>query len=110
MRYRGGVSLDHKLAQMCHQVQETVSLALAAANDPALHDLTVIGVEPTRGAAALRIVLTADGDDIDYDDLEERLARAGGWLRREVTREINRRRAPTLDLVLLRHAPGSAAP
>jgi len=101
------MSLDHKIAQMCRQVQETVSLALASANDDALHDLSVIGVEPTRGAASLRIVLTADGEDVDHDDLEERLARASGWLRREVTREINRRRAPVLELVLLRHAPGA---
>src|SRR5690348_14037763 len=74
---------DRKLDPLCAQIADAVAMALATASDPVLRDLTVATVEPRRGAASVRVVLTA----APHDDLvvaAEHAARAVGYLRAEV--------------------------
>lgn len=93
---------DRRAFQLCRQVDETISLVLAGADDPLLRDLYVARVEPAAGASHLRVWVTThpplDGEDpIDAILAIEALERASGILRTEVTTAITRRRAPELS-------------
>ena len=109
--FPAAVKADTKTKQLCHQVEETISFALAASTSPLLRDLYVLGVEPLRGAAALR-VLVAIEDENSAAEVAEALRRANGYLRGEVARAISRRRVPTLEYTIVppRAGPRDAEP
>ena len=93
---------ERKAYQLCRQVDETISLVLAGADDPALRELSVARVEPARGASHLRVWITAHpplpGEDpVDPAAALESVERAAGILRAEVAQAITRRRAPELS-------------
>ena len=90
-----------KTHQLCRQVEEAVSLALACATNPVLRDLYVAGVEPVRGPSLLRVRVSMEGTDYDYQLTERALDRALGYLRGEVARAINRKRVPTLRIAVV---------
>lgn len=85
--------------QIGAQVREAVTYALLSSTSPILRELSVVSVEPTRGAAQLRVVVQQADDD--FDETQAALERATGYIRAEVTRSINRKHAPNLELVLV---------
>ncbi len=93
---------DHKLVQLCAQVEEAIACALGASADSALRELLVVDVVPLRGASLLSVsVCPASTDEVAYDFLQHKLDRARGYLRGEVARSIHRKRVPTIDIVLV---------
>lgn len=89
---------DRKLAQLCAQVADIVSLALGDCADERLHDLIVHSVTPGPDGARLLVSVTPTGP-LDLDSIEElhgALERARPWLRGQVAAEIHRKRTPDL--------------
>lgn len=96
---------SHKLHQLCRQAWIAVEDALACDPDePLLLELWVEAVEPAPDARRLRVLLRAPQDmEEELDEIRYALEEASPWIRREVSSQINRRRAPELMLVLLGH-------
>jgi ribosome-binding factor A len=91
---------DTKTIQLCRQVEEAISYALVCSANPVLRDLYVAGVEPLRGAALLRVLISMEGESNDYQQTTEALSRARGYFRHEVARAIHRKRVPTMEFVV----------
>jgi ribosome-binding factor A len=92
---------DHKLAQLCTQVEEAPDCALAASNDPVLRNLCVAAVIPRRGSACLEVAMMPTDEshassELLADDLLRHIERAKGYLRSEMAAAIHRKRAPEL--------------
>ena len=98
--FTGPMRANTKTIQLCRQVEEAISSALACSANPLLRDTYVVGVDPLRGTALMRVLVSTEGDN-DYRHTVDALARARGYLRGEVAREIHRKRVPTLQIVLL---------
>jgi len=100
----------HKDQQLCRQVAQTLSLALAGCGDPLLRDLYVADVVPAPDAGRLLVSvypMTAlashepDGPNNvmageQMSQILGRLETAAPMLRREVASAITRKRAPEL--------------
>ncbi len=82
-----------KALQLCGQVRDTLTTALAGSADDGLRALTVTAVEPAPNAGRLLVLLSAGGD---AKEIEARVHRAAGWLRTEVAAGITRRAVPEL--------------
>jgi len=82
-----------KALQLCGQVRDTLTTALAGSGDDVLRTLTVTAVEPAPNAGRLLVLLAAAGDPGEAD---EHVHRAAGWLRTEVAAGITRRAVPEL--------------
>jgi len=92
-----GPSQGHnKTIRLCRQIERAISYALACSMSPLLREIYVASVEPLGGASSLRVTVTIEGDEHTIDEAEDALARANGYVRSEVAREINRKRVPTL--------------
>ena len=102
-QYFGGATTDdHKDIRLCKQVEEAISMALVSSADPILRDLYVVGVEPLRGAALLRVLVATDNkEEIDADRINQKLDRALGYFRGEVAKAITRKRVPGLKIALI---------
>jgi ribosome-binding factor A len=102
-RSRNSAKEDRKLAQLCSQVEEIVSLALGDSADHRLHDLFVQSVSPGPDGARLLVTVVATNPP-DMDSLEElhgALESARSWLRLQVAAEIHRKRTPDLAFQVL---------
>jgi ribosome-binding factor A len=99
---------DTKTIQLCRQVEESVSYALAGSRSALLRDLYVVGVEPVRGAALLRVLVAMEGSQNELTDTHEALDRAHGYLRGEVARAIHRKRVPVLHFVVVPPVAGGS--
>jgi ribosome-binding factor A len=89
---------NRKALQLCGQVQQALSLALAECGDDVLRDVSVVSVVPTPTSVRLLVsvhLLTLSGQ-VDAATVAERLGRAQGLLRREVSAAVHRRKAPEL--------------
>lgn len=100
----------HKDQQLCRQVAQTLSLALAGCGDALLRDLYVADVVPAPDAGRLLVsvypmtALTSSesnqpGDVMSAEQMSQilgRLEAAAPMLRREVASAITRKRAPEL--------------
>ena len=72
-RTRDSAKNDRKLAQLCAQVEEIVSLALGDSADHRLHDLVVQSVSP--GPDGARLLVTVMGTHpLDMDSLEDAIS------------------------------------
>lgn len=94
---------QHKLSQLCAQVEDVVSLSLGDSEDPRLRDLVVESVVPGADASRLLVrVVAPEGADLEQiEALYAALQHAGGWLRRQVAAEIHRKRTPELSFLVL---------
>ncbi len=99
--FAGPEKADTKTIQLCRQVEEAISSALVCSTSPLLRDLYVAGVEPLRGAALLRVLVSMEGAQNDYEQTIKALDRALGYFRGEVARAINRKRVPTLQFAVV---------
>lgn len=99
--FAGPAGADTKTIQLCRQVEEAISCALASSTSALLRDLYVVGVEPLRGAALMRVLVCTGGVQNDYQRINETLRRARGYLRAEIAQSIHRKRVPTLQFTLV---------
>ena len=86
----------HKDLQVCRQVYDVLTLALAEIDDPLIDDLVLARVVPAPNAGRVQVILVPFRDDIDEDEALARLAEFADDLREEVAAEVNRRRVPDL--------------
>lgn len=87
---------DHKVLQVCRQVYDVLTLALAEIDDPVIDDLILARVTPAPNASRVVVILVPARADIDSTEALSRLAEFADDLREDVASEINRRRAPEL--------------
>ena len=103
--HRSNDKYERKTRQLCEQVSEAVSLALAACHDPLLCDLYVEAVEPAPGASRLRVTVSSETVSSETarsaPAVLDALERARAYLRRQCASEISRKRTPQLVFVLL---------
>src|SRR4051794_23728646 len=94
---RGGARRHHKDLQLCRQVFDALSYALAEIDDPLIDRLRVASVVPAPSSARLLVTLVPSSrDDIDADAALASLRDASDELREEVAAEVTRKRAPEL--------------
>jgi ribosome-binding factor A len=109
-RARGTPRREQKTLQLCRQVEQAISQALAASSEPALLDMTVDSVRPAPDAARLAVLLALSSRSTTRPpEVYAALERATGWLRSEVASAITRKRAPELTYVVLVD-PGEVRP
>lgn len=76
--------------------EELSRLVLTVAHDPDLHGVTITDVEMPPDLKSARVYFSCLGGDPERTRAEAALARATGYLRREVTRRCQLRYAPEL--------------
>jgi ribosome-binding factor A len=86
----------HKDLQLCRQVLDALTYALAELDDPIIDELVLTSVVPAPSAARMQVTLSPASADIDRDQALERLHEVAPELREEVAAEISRRRVPEL--------------
>jgi len=99
----GGTSADGwynmtiKQDRIAERIREIMSsLLLFEVTDPALQDLTVTDVRIDRELEYADIYVNALGDETRQNEVMAGLARANGFLRREVGKRLRLRRVPVL--------------
>jgi ribosome-binding factor A len=91
----GGRKRHHKDLQLCRQVFDALTYALADIADPLIDDLVLAEVVPAPTAARVLVTLLAP-PELDRDAALTRLTHIAGELRVEVAAELSRRRVPEL--------------
>lgn len=86
----------HKDLQVCRQVFDALTYALADLDDPLIDELVLASVTPAPSAARVLVTLVPSRDGIDPEAALARLHEAGSELREEVAAEVSRRRVPEL--------------
>ena len=86
----------HKDLQVCRQVFDALTYALAELDDPLIDELVLVSVTPAPSAARVQVNLVPAHAGVDREAALARLAAIAGDLRQEVAAEITRRRAPEL--------------
>ncbi len=92
---RGG-RRHHKDLQLCRQVFDALSLALAEIDDPSIDYLALASVTPAPTSARLLVTLVPTRTDLDTDAALACVHGVMDELREEVAAEITRKRAPEL--------------
>jgi ribosome-binding factor A len=89
--------VQRKVQQLCKEVERTLGYALPACDDPMIHDLVIVSVEPAPDASRLLVTLAPSSSlEVDVGVLIERVQRVRGWLRGEIAAAIQRKRTPEL--------------
>jgi ribosome-binding factor A len=86
----------HKDLQVCRQVFDALTYALAELDDPMIEELSLASVMPAPNAARVLVTLVPTRDGIDPSAALERLQGAMSDLREEVAAELTRKRVPEL--------------
>jgi ribosome-binding factor A len=87
---------SHKDLQVCRQVFDALSYALAELDDPVIDDLVLVSVIPAPNAARVQVNLVPAHAGVDREVALARLASIAADLRAEVAAEVTRKRAPEL--------------
>jgi ribosome-binding factor A len=95
----------HKDLQLCRQVQDALSLALADIDDPLLDELILESVTPAPNASRVEVTFVPSRIDLDVEAALERLNAVAGELRTEVASEVSRRRVPELVFRIVPRMP-----
>ena len=103
-RDRSGRS-GHKDLQVCRQVFDALTYALAELDDPMIEELSLASVIPAPNAARVLVTLVPTRDGIDPAAALERLRGAMPELREEVAAELTRKRVPELVFRIEHPAP-----
>ncbi|HEV7558421.1 MAG TPA: hypothetical protein VGO00_23290, partial [Kofleriaceae bacterium] len=82
--------------QLCRQVFDAMTYALAELDDPLIDELVLESVVPAPSAARVLVTFVPTRDDLDSDAALARLHDVAGELRQEVAAEVNRKRVPEL--------------
>ena len=94
-RDRGGRN-GHKDLQVCRQVFDALTYALAELDDPMIEELALTSVTPAPNAGRVLVTLVPSRSDIDSGAALERLQALMSVLRGEVAAELTRKRVPEL--------------
>jgi ribosome-binding factor A len=87
----------HKDLQVCRQVFDALTYALAELDDPVIDELMLVSVIPAPSAARVQVTLVPTStDSLDLDEALERLYEVAPELRLDVAAELSRRRVPEL--------------
>src|SRR4051812_32572163 len=86
----------HKDLQVCRQVFDALTYALAELDDPTIAELVLVSVSPAPSAARVQVTLVPSHEGIDPDAALARLREVAAQLREEVAAEVSRRRVPEL--------------
>lgn len=86
----------HKDLQVCRQVFDVLTLALAELADPLIDELVLVSVTPAPSATRVQVTLMLSHDGIDPEAALARLHEIAPELREEVAAEVSRRRVPEL--------------
>jgi ribosome-binding factor A len=86
----------HKDLQVCRQVFDALTYALAELDDPVIDELVLVSVTPAPSAARVQVNLVPAHAGVDREVALARLASVAADLRAEVAAEVTRRRAPEL--------------
>jgi ribosome-binding factor A len=95
MRHERGPR-GHKDLQVCRQVFDALTYALAELGDPVIDELVLVSVTPAPSAARVQVNLVPAHAGVDREAALARLAEVAADLRVEVAAEVTRRRAPEL--------------
>lgn len=87
---------NRKDLQLCRQVFDALTWALADVDDPIVDELILASVIPAPSASRVQVTLVPSRDDIDPDVALERVREHAEELREEVAAEVTRRRVPEL--------------
>lgn len=87
---------NRKDLQLCRQVFDALTWALAEVDDPIVDELILASVVPAPSASRVQVTLVPSRDDIDPDVALERVREHAEELREEVASEVTRRRVPEL--------------
>jgi ribosome-binding factor A len=90
----------HKDLQVCRQVFDALSYALAELDDPVIDELVLVSVTPAPSAARVQVNLVPAHAGVDREAALARLTAVVAELRAEVAAELTRRRVPELVLQL----------
>ena len=86
----------HKDLQVCRQVFDALTYALAELGDPLIDELVLVSVTPAPSAARVQVNLVPAHAGVDREAARARLAEVAAALREEVVAEVTRRRVPEL--------------
>ena len=86
----------HKDLQVCRQVFDALTYALAELDDPVIEELSLASVTPAPNVARVLVTLVPSRDGIDPATALGRLRDAMPELREEVAAELTRKRVPEL--------------
>jgi ribosome-binding factor A len=87
---------DRKDLQLCRQVFDALTYALAEIDDPIVDDLVLASVVPAPSASRVQVTLVPSRNDIDVDVALAAVREYADELREEVAAEVTRRRVPEL--------------
>lgn len=90
---------DHKVQQLCREVERTLGGALGECSDERVRNLVVVMVAPAPDASRLLVMVAPMDRSASAAALAEQLAsvdRAKGFLRQEIARVLQRKRTPEL--------------
>lgn len=87
---------NRKDLQLCRQVFDALTWALAEVDDSIVDELILASVVPAPSASRVQVTLVPSRDDIDPDVALERVREHAEELREEVAAEVTRRRVPEL--------------
>ena len=93
---RGGGKRHHKDLQLCRQVFDALTYALAELDDPVIDELALASVVPAPSSARVLVTLEPMRDDLDPEVALCRVRELAAELREEVATEVTRRRVPEL--------------
>lgn len=86
----------HKDLQVCRQVFDALTYALAELDDPLIEQLALVSVTPAPSAARVLVTLAPCHAGLDIEAALARLRDVAPGLREEVAAEVSRRRVPEL--------------
>lgn len=92
----GGGRRRHKDLQLCRQVFDALTYALAELDDPLIDELVLASVVPAPSSARVLVTLVPTRDDIDPDAALDCVRELADELREEVAAEVTRKRVPEL--------------
>jgi ribosome-binding factor A len=93
---------ERAIGPLRREIERTLSYALAAARDPRLRDLAIVGVEPAPDASCFEVTVAA-GEPLDAEAraaVAASLDAARGELRSEIARSLQRKRTPELRFAI----------
>jgi len=94
---RDGGRRHHKDLQLCRQVFDALTYALAELDDPQIDDLALASVVPAPNSSRVLVTLVATREDLaDPDAALASIDASVAELRAEVAAEITRQRVPEL--------------
>lgn len=96
----------YKDQQLCEQVFQILSVAMADLGDEVLRELAIESVEMGPDASRLSVaVLVPPGRVVQWDDVMDRLGKVRGVLRSEIASGIHRKRTPELSFRVVMPEP-----